>query len=136
MSPAVDPGQTEEERAYYSLSRRVYPVFAPFYDAVALPLRKLRHEVTEMVDLGPDARVLDVATGTGSQALAFAAKAREVVGIDLSEAMLRVARRKNRFTHGEGREEPCPTVLAALSRGRRHPPYRSPLERSHRVPGC
>ena len=34
-----------------------------------------------------------------SQALAFAEQAGEVVGIDLSEAMLRVARRKNRFSN-------------------------------------
>lgn len=50
-----------------------------------------------MVGLGPGSRILDVATGTGAQAFAFADKAGEVVGIDLSEAMLRIARRKNRF---------------------------------------
>ena len=43
--------------------------------------------------------MLDVATGTGQQAFAFAEKAGEVVGVDLSEAMLRVARRRNRFTN-------------------------------------
>ena len=88
---------TDEEASYYSLNRRVYAIFARFYDAVAFPLRRLRHEVASMAHLRPDSRLLDVATGTGAQAFAFADKAREVVGIDLSGAMLRIARRKNRF---------------------------------------
>ena len=56
-------GRTQEERDYYSLSRRVYTIFAHVYDAVVFPFRKLRHEVASMVDLRPDARLLDVATG-------------------------------------------------------------------------
>ena len=91
------PERTEEERAYYSLSQRVYAVFAYFYDTVVIPFQKLRRDVANVVDVRADARLLDVATGTGAQALAFAEKVREVVGIDLSEEMLRVARRKNRF---------------------------------------
>ena len=87
--------RTDEEQAYYSLNRRVYAVFAHFYDAVTLPIRSLRHTVASLVELPPNSRVLDVATGTGEQAFAFARKARAVVGIDMSEAMLRVARRKN-----------------------------------------
>jgi demethylmenaquinone methyltransferase/2-methoxy-6-polyprenyl-1,4-benzoquinol methylase len=97
MTPQISRGRTAEEREYYSFSRRVYAVFAYVYDAVAFPIRKLRHEVANIVDLAPGARVLDVATGTGQQAFAFAEKAREVVGIDLSDAMLRIAQRKNRF---------------------------------------
>jgi ubiquinone/menaquinone biosynthesis C-methylase UbiE len=92
-------GETEEERKYYSLSRRVYALFAHFYDVVVFPVRRLRREVATMVDLGPGARLLDVATGTGEQAFAFANKAHAVVGIDLSPAMLRVARRKNHYAN-------------------------------------
>jgi ubiquinone/menaquinone biosynthesis C-methylase UbiE len=55
----------------------------------------LRREVVEAARLSPGATVLDVATGTGAQALAFADSACKVVGIDLSDAMLRMARRKN-----------------------------------------
>lgn len=91
--------QTKDERAYYSLSGRFYATFAPFYDAATAPFRKLRREVADRVVPGPDAMILDVATGTGAQALAFAGKARAVVGIDLSDAMLSVARRKNRFAN-------------------------------------
>ncbi|NUQ76844.1 MAG: methyltransferase domain-containing protein [Polyangiaceae bacterium] len=90
-------GQTEEEQRYYALSRRVYAIFAHLYDAVTVPLQRLRPEVASAIELPPGARVLDVATGTGGQAFAFAEKAQEVVGVDLSDAMLRVARRKNRW---------------------------------------
>jgi demethylmenaquinone methyltransferase/2-methoxy-6-polyprenyl-1,4-benzoquinol methylase len=41
--------------------------------------------------------LLDVATGTGKQAFAFARRGFQVTGIDISEDMLRIARRKNRF---------------------------------------
>ncbi len=94
-------GLTEEEFAYYSLNRRVWRIFAPFYDAVllAFPMPSLRREVVRLADVPHGSRVLDVATGTGAQAFAFAPTAKEVVGIDLSEAMLRIARRKNRFSN-------------------------------------
>ncbi len=93
----TERARSEEERAYYALNERVFASFAPFYDAVTFPIRGLRRQVVTMVDVGPEARVLDVATGTGAQAAAFATRAREVVGVDLSDAMLRVARRMNRF---------------------------------------
>ncbi len=104
-APSIDPqqqdasrrssGQTDEERAYYSLNERVYRWFAPLYDMVTNPIARLRREVAELAGVGAGMRVLDVATGTGAQAFAFVARGAEVVGIDLSEAMLRIARRKN-----------------------------------------
>jgi demethylmenaquinone methyltransferase/2-methoxy-6-polyprenyl-1,4-benzoquinol methylase len=90
-------GRTEEEREYYALSTRAYAIFAPFYDLVTLPFRRLRDEVVSTLSIDRTLRALDVATGTGAQARAFAEKAAEVVGIDLSEAMLRIARRKHRL---------------------------------------
>ncbi|HEX9295041.1 MAG TPA: methyltransferase domain-containing protein [Polyangiaceae bacterium] len=90
------PPSTDEERDYYALSEHVYAAFAPFYDLVAYPLRKVRGQVATLAGTNSRSRVLDVATGTGSQAIAFAKSAGEVVGIDLSEAMLRIARKKNR----------------------------------------
>ena len=88
--------RTKEERDYYALSRRVYALLAPFYDFVTRPLARLRHEVVAACPPGPEARVLDIATGTGAQALAFAAACREVVGLDLSPRMLRIAEGKSR----------------------------------------
>ncbi len=87
---------TDAERDYYALNLRVFTALAPFYDAVTWPLARLRREVVSAAGAAPDSRVLDVATGTGAQAFAFAEVAAEVVGIDLSDAMLRVARKHNR----------------------------------------
>ncbi len=42
-------------------------------------------------------RILDIATGTGKQAFAFAKKGYDVIGIDLSEDMLKVANKKNKY---------------------------------------
>lgn len=41
----------------------------------------------------PDARVLEIATGPGHVAMAFAKVAREVIGVDLTEAPLKIAER-------------------------------------------
>lgn len=91
---------TQDERSYYSFQRRAWALFARFYDAVVyVPFRTLRDRVAAMIDLPPGSRVLDVATGTGAQAFAFGKKVREVVGIDMSKAMLRIARRKNRSSN-------------------------------------
>jgi ubiquinone/menaquinone biosynthesis C-methylase UbiE len=83
-----------EVRDYYALNRKVYPKFAPFYDLVVRPIAGLRHRVAELAGVGAASRVLDVATGTGEQALAFAEKGADVTGIDISDAMLSVARKK------------------------------------------
>lgn len=90
---------TEAEHDYYSLSNKVYPIFAPVYDAVTFPFQHLRRQVAGALHPGRKEKVLDVATGTGAQAFAFAKTAGEVIGVDLSEPMLRVARRKNRLSN-------------------------------------
>src|SRR5690349_16782349 len=91
---ASEATASREVRDYYARSRAVYAWFAPYYDAITRPLRRLRRQVVETAGVPPGARIVDVATGNGAQALAFAKSAAEVVGIDLSEAMLAVARRK------------------------------------------
>ena len=91
------PDRTDEERDYYWLSQRVYALFAPFYDVVTFPARNLRREVAALASVDARSWVLDVGTGTGAQAGAFAEKAGRVVGVDVSRPMLVIARRNNRF---------------------------------------
>lgn len=65
---------------------------APAYAAnptVSDPERVAR--LVNAVSPAPSARVLDVATGPGYVALGFAACCREVVGVDLTDAPLRIA---------------------------------------------
>ena len=47
--------------------------------------------LTDRAEVGPDSRVLDVGTGTGFIAAGVAPRARHVVGVDSSPAMLAVA---------------------------------------------
>ena len=103
--------QTDEERHYYALNAKAWRILAPFYDTIVFPLKRLRRDVAKLASVGPGSRVLDVATGTGAQALAFAETGAEVVGIDLSQSMLRIARRKARdrrvtFRIADARELP------------------------------
>ena len=87
-----------EERNYYSIQKKFWTVFAPFYDIVAAPaVSRVRETVVIFVNAPVGAKILDVATGTGKQAFAFAKKGYDVNGVDLSEAMLKVAKRKNKY---------------------------------------
>jgi demethylmenaquinone methyltransferase/2-methoxy-6-polyprenyl-1,4-benzoquinol methylase len=90
---------TTDEEKYYSLSETVFKALAPFYDIIASPLSKERGKVVDFASAARGSKVLDVATGTGGQALAFAKRGYETVGIDLSEAMLQIASWKNRYAN-------------------------------------
>jgi ubiquinone/menaquinone biosynthesis C-methylase UbiE len=86
----------DEEKEYYSLIKRIFALWAPFYDAFVMPISGLRDKVVDFTNPGDGSKILDVATGTGKQAFAFAKMGYEVIGIDLSEAMLKVANKKNK----------------------------------------
>lgn len=88
---------TDEEKEYYSLIKKAFAALAPFYDVVVAPFSGVRDRVVSLTNAQKGSKILDVATGTGKQAFAFAKKGYEVVGIDLSEAMLKVAKKKNKF---------------------------------------
>ena len=53
-----------------------------------------RERAVDLASVGPGARALDVATGTGDMAIALRARGAEVVGLDFSERMLELARAK------------------------------------------
>lgn len=75
---------------------------ALFYDIVFGSLSlgaesSLRDKVVDFTSARSGSKILDVATGTGRQAFAFAEKGYDVIGIDLSEDMLKVAIKKNTY---------------------------------------
>jgi len=86
----------DEEKEYYSLVKKVFDILAPFYDIVTMPFSRVRDKVVNFTDAKNGSKILDIATGTGKQAFAFAKKGCDVIGVDLSEAMLKVASKKNR----------------------------------------
>ncbi len=88
---------TNEEKEYYSLTKRVWDIFAPYYDIVVIPISMIRNKVVDFTNAKKGSKILDVATGTGRQAFAFAKKGYEVTGIDLSEAMLKIANKNNKY---------------------------------------
>jgi demethylmenaquinone methyltransferase/2-methoxy-6-polyprenyl-1,4-benzoquinol methylase len=53
-----------------------------------------RARAADLARVGPGARALDVATGTGDLAVELAGRGASVTGLDFSEAMLELARRK------------------------------------------
>jgi len=78
-----------------------FALIAPHYDALmaTVPYARWADYVSQLAALShrlisPGTSLLDLATGTGSVALEFAARGCIVVGIDLSEPMLVEARRK------------------------------------------
>lgn len=87
----------DDEEEYYILLRKYARILAPFYDIVVAMLSKLRDRVVDFTNAGNSARILDIATGTGKQAFAFAKRGYDVTGIELSEDMLKVAIKKNKY---------------------------------------
>lgn len=85
------------EEKYYIHVRRFFRIWARSFDATDIIVSGVRRKTTEITDVLPGYRILDVATGTGKQAFAYAGMGYDVTGIDLSENMLRVASRKNRY---------------------------------------
>lgn len=73
-----------------------YQFIAPFYDFLLGPfLRSIRREVLEIVlGLQPE-NVLDVACGTGDQMRLLTENGIDTVGVDMSEAMLKICRKAN-----------------------------------------
>ena len=85
------------EEDYYSYIREFFKRWAPVYDISDVFISGVRDKVVEFTNARNGSKILDVCAGTGKQTFAFAKRGYEVVGIDLSEAMLRVARQKNEY---------------------------------------
>lgn len=84
---------------YYSYTKQWFGRLAPVYwifDRVAAGVRR---RVVDVTNARLGSRILDVATGTGEQAFAFAQREYEVVGVDISKDMLRIANEHNEYTN-------------------------------------
>jgi len=85
------------DEEYYSYIKELFDKHARFYDITEIVLSGVRTKVANFANTRERARVLDVCTGTGRQAFAFAKKGYEVIGIDFSEGMLRIANKNNKY---------------------------------------
>ena len=79
---------------YHKHVLRFYNSMANTYDLTEIFRKKTRSEVIDTCDWKPGDKVLDICTGTGEMALAFAQNDLAVTGIDLAEGMLMVANEK------------------------------------------
>jgi demethylmenaquinone methyltransferase/2-methoxy-6-polyprenyl-1,4-benzoquinol methylase len=86
-----------ESRGYRSYTIASFARWARIYDAFValLQIEGVRRQTVDMSGVQPGDRVLDVSTGTGEVALAFARQCDDVTGVDLSPDMLAVARGKD-----------------------------------------
>jgi ubiquinone/menaquinone biosynthesis C-methylase UbiE len=75
-------------------NNKLFQRYAPIYDLLWLPLFHLRHVVANQLALPKNSKVIDVACGTGSQAIVLAKSGIHVVGIDLAPAMINKAQKK------------------------------------------
>jgi demethylmenaquinone methyltransferase/2-methoxy-6-polyprenyl-1,4-benzoquinol methylase len=90
-------------------NNRIFSTIAPRYDLLNHLLsfnidKRWRIDLVKLAGLKSGERVLDVCTGTGDLAIRFAHDHPEnkIVGIDLSEEMLHIARRKVRSSRVDG----------------------------------
>ncbi|MEX0811072.1 MAG: methyltransferase domain-containing protein [Chitinophagales bacterium] len=78
---------------YVEYNDKLFSRWAPIYDGFEIILSGVRKKMNQEIN-STNKSVLDIATGTGSLAIALSSKAKEVVGIDLSSKMLDIARKK------------------------------------------
>jgi ubiquinone/menaquinone biosynthesis C-methylase UbiE len=82
---------------YYLSNTRSFQKLASFYNLIAYPLARVREQVVRVSGAQKGDSILDVCTGTGSQARAFGKKGYNVAGVDISTEMLNVAAKRNRY---------------------------------------
>lgn len=87
------------DEEYYSYINKWFGRLAPIYDIVDIFISGTRDKVVDFTNARKGSKILDVATGTGKQAFAFAKRGYDVIGIDLSKDMLRVANRENKYVN-------------------------------------
>ncbi len=101
---------TSKEARYYSSIRRYMSLLAPFYDLGTFFISGLRERVVDFANVSRGSKILDVGTGTGKQAFAFAKRGFDVTGIDLSKDMIGIARKKNRYKNARFQISDAPSL--------------------------
>lgn len=86
---------------YYSYTKKFMRKWATVFGLMEIFVSGLRNKVVDFTNAKNGSKILDVCTGAGGQAFAFAKRGYEVVGIDLSEDMIRVAKKKNKYKNLE-----------------------------------
>jgi SAM-dependent methyltransferase len=94
LSSPSSPSWYLDEQAHAG-PEHLDPTYVESYDAKAGVDCDAALELLRRNGLGPDTTLVDLGCGTGLLAAAAASEARRVVGVDVSPAMLKVARRRS-----------------------------------------
>lgn len=87
-------GNLRADGAYRRYVLRYYNRFANLYDLGEFMRHRTRRKAVRLSGWQPGDRVLDLCTGTGGLALAFASHGAAVVGVDIARGMLKRASSK------------------------------------------
>jgi len=87
-------GERAEAEIERHRTRRFFNLIAPAFHVIDRRLLPEYRRVLETLSLGRELSVLDLATGTGTLAAAFAERGHRVAGIDFAARLLRRARRR------------------------------------------
>lgn len=98
-----DVNTTDGNQEYYQYIKKLFKRWSLLYNIAEIFISKVRPQVADFINAEEGSKILDVATGTGKQAFAFAQKGLDVIGIDLSEDMLRIAQKTNTYPNVEFR---------------------------------
>lgn len=77
------------------LFEKAFDILAPFYDLVTALIAGVRNKVVDITNANHGSTILNVATGTGKKAFAVAKRGYDVIGVDLTESMLKIAKKNN-----------------------------------------
>src|SRR3989344_1218921 len=86
----------EERLNHFEYNNLLFKRLVPIYDLVAVSLRAIRNDIIKNINLKPGSKVIDLACGTGTQAIKLAQNGHVVTGIDISPDMVSRAKRKNK----------------------------------------
>ena len=93
----MNGGDIAGDEDYHEYTEKFFARWAPVYNVMEILASGVRKKAASLVAAPSGTRILDVATGTGRQAFAFAGKGLDVTGVDISGDMLRIAIRDNRY---------------------------------------
>lgn len=85
---------TRADGAYRRYVLHYYNRFANLYDLGEFMRHRTRRKAIQLSGWRPGDRILDLCTGTGGLALAFAAQGADVIGVDIARGMLKRASAK------------------------------------------
>ncbi len=79
---------------HFKYNNKLFKQLIPIYDPVASLLFPVRNAITKLFDGKESQKVIDIACGTGTQAILIARKGHLVTGVDISPDMINRARKK------------------------------------------